>query len=601
MNKGKKIYLIFSIVLIIGAILLCLPFVQNILLILGEKIIGRPLKSPEFWVGRMYIMVLSFITISFITIFYIFIDSTNFKVFNEKNTDKIDLIVVLLTFSFLAFCYIFHCTESSLWYDEGIEYWVSKSIADTAYGFDASTPNMYTRICRTIQPPLYNILMFIWLKICDTEFWFKFFGVICFFVGNIAFYFTCREFSNKRISSLMTLIFGTSRIFITYSHEAAEYTCLFCFVCWMTLYFVKALKSFSWKNIVLYFLFATLSIYSQYGAAFAIIGTAIVLFFHCFKKTEEASIKQKCFRFLLSGISTVILFIIPLLLFFVKYQLLGYIKDNDHSACFEYGNIVIDYFISFINASSYFFNKMLIVCSCIMILGIFLRRIRYKILKFSLFEEICVGTFFSWTSYYFAVRYNIYKVSYTSGFGNRWGMSFCSIFGVLFAISIIEFYKESRILKKKNLSKIILCSCVFIIFSFNVKNIIKGRDIKCYVREAYQYLNENDVHPILVEHWYVPTLSYYILHDKKSNIDINNCYKILRHAEYENKQNIRKEFEGIISNINDETFYLFCGNEPTNYETTVTVFNDMGFFIVNKLQFDEKDLGDPTILKVTKQ
>lgn len=97
----------------------------------------------------------------------------------KDNRQIIEEIVVgfAFTFFFLVTCY--KLTNAPLWYDETIEYWYSKVMVgslpwDSMNSVDSHFENMYQRIVSTFQPPLYNFLMYFWLKISSTEWWFRF-------------------------------------------------------------------------------------------------------------------------------------------------------------------------------------------------------------------------------------------------------------------------------------------------------------------------------------------------------------------------------------------------------------------------------------------
>lgn len=97
MNREKKLSLIFSIALISGAILLCLPFVQNILLIAIGKITGKPLNQPEIWINRM--IKISFAACSLVLVFWLHIYETCTE---SKIVNRLKLFLELLLISLLT-------------------------------------------------------------------------------------------------------------------------------------------------------------------------------------------------------------------------------------------------------------------------------------------------------------------------------------------------------------------------------------------------------------------------------------------------------------------------------------------------------------------
>lgn len=104
-----------------------------------------------------------------------------------------------------------------------------------------------------------------------------------------------------------------------YALECAEYNLQLCMECWMIFFFIRCIdvKEVSRKDIIGFYLFAVLSIYSQYGSAFLIISLFIVLFHNYIKYKSYNS-----FRWLIIiGILVVFIFIVPLWIFFVEPQM----------------------------------------------------------------------------------------------------------------------------------------------------------------------------------------------------------------------------------------------------------------------------------------
>ncbi len=70
-------------------------------------------------------------------------------------------------FSFFVLITAHKLTNAPLWFDEAVEYWYSKVMVGEL-PYDGYT-NMYQRIVSTFQPLLYNVIMYFWLKISDSE------------------------------------------------------------------------------------------------------------------------------------------------------------------------------------------------------------------------------------------------------------------------------------------------------------------------------------------------------------------------------------------------------------------------------------------------
>ena len=82
---------------------------------------------------------------------------------------KNEWLLVCLVLVAMSIFYFSHLTTSGLWYDEAIEYFYSKYMTGTIPVGMPQTENMYERICFTYQPPLYNLLMYLWLSVFDSE------------------------------------------------------------------------------------------------------------------------------------------------------------------------------------------------------------------------------------------------------------------------------------------------------------------------------------------------------------------------------------------------------------------------------------------------
>ena len=104
-KKNKTVLSIAAAILIAGGIALCIPALQNFLLLVGGKILGRPLNNISFWVGYMVNFAVIFICAGFLTI-WLFLRSTEKyqRVYNlQKEKNDFRLCVFLVIFFFLLF------------------------------------------------------------------------------------------------------------------------------------------------------------------------------------------------------------------------------------------------------------------------------------------------------------------------------------------------------------------------------------------------------------------------------------------------------------------------------------------------------------------
>ena len=183
--------------------------------------------------------------------------------------------ILFLAFAYIALgiYYLSHIVTSGLQYDEAVEYFYSKYLTGTIPGI-SDLANMYERIVYTYQPPLYNVLMYCWLCFFDSEFLFRFAGILTTFIGSFGFYLSLRKLTDFRWAIIGLSLYLSAYSIMYYALECAEYNLMLCMECWMLYFFVNCIvdgNSGRRKNIVCFYLFATLSIYSQYGAAFLTI------------------------------------------------------------------------------------------------------------------------------------------------------------------------------------------------------------------------------------------------------------------------------------------------------------------------------------------
>lgn len=120
-------------------------------------------------------------------------------------------------------------THASLSLDEAVEYWYSKILIgklpnNIATGISVANSNtMYERVVTTLQPPLYNFLLFFWLLVNDGVWWFRFSSVIFGAIGVIAMFKAIKYSGNYFISVSIVVFLSFCFRYIYYSQECAEY------------------------------------------------------------------------------------------------------------------------------------------------------------------------------------------------------------------------------------------------------------------------------------------------------------------------------------------------------------------------------------------
>lgn len=412
--------------------------------------------------------------------------------------------------------------NSSLWFDETVEYFVSKSF-DGVYSFFPETSSMYDRIVSTYQPPLYNILMHFWLIIFDSELGFRMAGVVTTLIGCMGVYASFSK-ENYHFADIAMIVYASVRSVAYYAQECAEYNLMLTFVIW-TLYFgIEVIKEPKWSTVIAFCLTSVGAVYSQYGATFVILGMFITVLSYLVKKRQSRGFYRLC----IGGGGSVILAGIPLFYYFVRAQIDNSIsqKINDSKSVLSmlksivtgYKNCFVTYFL-FGSPEDMEVHKALIAV-CIFV-GLIVSIV--SILKLKDHHTTIVFTMIvvSLIIYTIACESGYYGTDYTLGYG-RWGIMFVPLIYMLIAYSFLRLKKENRY---KVCYRITIIAVVFY-FILNIYGITVNW-YKSDCREYTQYLAntiDNDDSCIIVEqNEATNTLFYFNRLNKLHHTDVFIC------------------------------------------------------------------------------
>ena len=307
---------------------------------------------------------------------------------------KNEWLLVCLVLLAMGIFYFSHLTTSGLWYDEAIEYFHSKYMTGTIpVGIPPTTENMLERIRVTFQPPLYNVLMYLWLSVFDSESTFRLAGVLTTFVGSIGIYCAFRKITGIKWALMGLCVYLTACSVKYYALECGEYNLLLCMECWMLYFFVCCITDISARaqkrGLIGFYAFAVLSIYSQYGSAFLIAALFVALCCVYIKRKDYVSL-----RWLFGlGAAVTLVAIIPLWIWFIQIQLQNQgTTAVNHNPVFV-GNVFYSLKESFCNNVSWIFtmpktNKvrlaramnLIVVCMGICTIFSVFRRKRVRVL-----------------------------------------------------------------------------------------------------------------------------------------------------------------------------------------------------------------------------
>jgi len=185
---------------------------------------------------------------------------------NKKET-LLFLLIVILGFLLRAY----HLGGQSLWYDE----------ICTANRINYTLSETVKRLFVSPFPPLYYIVMNLWVKIFGNgEFALRFPSLI-FSVLSIIFVFKLsKELFGKETAFISAFLLSISPYSINYSQEAKMYAMLWFFSVFSFLFFYRFCKDDKFSNIALYVTAAVLAIYTMYiGFIFIVVQNIIYFIF----------------------------------------------------------------------------------------------------------------------------------------------------------------------------------------------------------------------------------------------------------------------------------------------------------------------------------
>ena len=386
----------------------------------------------------------------------------------KRNIEKL-MVGAAFTIFVLIACY--KLTNAPLWFDETVEFWNSKIMfGKLPYrtGINDST-NMYQRILSTFQPPLYNFIMYFWLKLGTSEWWFRFFGVVMGTIGSIGIFKTVKKISNTYTAAGAVFFSSCVLRLVYYWQECAEYCLLLGLLCWTIYAFICLLEKQSMKNIIIFTILCILPVYSQYGAVFPVAALLILAYVFIALKKDKKNIITITVSYLAAFVFTAL----PLVYLFLIKQLS--LQRGRHIPSMQFsveGNIFSDMFRSFRetiswNLCSYYGEAAATVLSWIFIICFVIFIFRSKNIYVRILAIVNVIT---WLLYYVVVKLGMYAYG---TFGSRYDLFFIPLWIIslfCFGYEIYEFFKNTLDEKLHNSSKIFAGICAVAIACFMISS-----------------------------------------------------------------------------------------------------------------------------------
>ena len=488
---------------------------------------------------------------------------------------------------FLVSCH--RLTMSALWFDEAIEYWYSKVLTGPLPF--SQTANMYERIITTLQPPLYNVLLWFWLRVSDTEWWFRFFGVCAGLVGMVGLHKTVRRYTGKSWLASVTVC-GAAFVYRMsfYWQEAAEYCLLLASLFWTVYAWFRLMEEPSRKHILLFLLAAIVPVYSQYGAAFPVAALAFVALFHMrsVRRTLEL-----CAAYVVALICAGA----PLWFLFLKKQLPmqrggsfagsvisfdgGFLRDTYESLLKVFRwNLVPDY--------SGMSARLLLGLALLLSLMVLIWGRRTA-------RAFVFANALTWIFYYFAVKVGVYADMSYGGFGNRYNLFFLPLwipYAVVLLWECVRVLGEETFLEKRGVPALVLgaavcfvaCSCAI---SWNTR--LSKNWIKDDIREAvYRWYDAGGPdETTLVYYAANGGFAYYVRMTPGYTKDTEKRVTYMDWFEGKSGDMYHAYFDSLYGMYWPDTLYIVSDHDNPDLNTMLNEFREEGYDVEELYNYDE--------------
>ena len=407
-------------------------------------------------------------------------------------------------------------THASLWVDESIEFWYSRVLTGPL-PFENSS-GMIERINSTFQPPLYNFLMYFWLQISTSQWWFRFFGVIAGFFGMIGLY-RSTYFLTKNVYASAGAVFTASFMYqlVYYWQEAAEYCLLLSFLFWALDAWIRLMKAPKKGDLIRLTVFSVLSVYSQYGAVFPVFMMLVSTLVAVIRKKDPALT-----RTLMVSWAVAFLFgALPLLWFFFLPQFGRHQGSNGTSIQirFYHNNILFDFLGGPAAVFQWNVAPFLPVWAVGLLFALFVGLGLLMLLKGSRYSRLLIGCNVGlWIVYYIVLKLKLYAYG---NFRGRYSLFFLPCWLILVIALLADFVQRIRardLRLKTSSARMVLCvlCCLCLIFcgvswELGIKNNWEKEDMRSVTQI---WARENpEGKPTIVYYALAAGFAYYLEND----------------------------------------------------------------------------------------
>ena len=511
---------------------------------------------------------------------------------------------VLLVFFCMA---LYKLTDTPLWYDEMIEFYYSKYLTGPIRGVSLCG-SLYERLqANSFQPPLYNLVMHVWLLFGESEWWFRFNGVLFGLAGMLGLYACVRQFAGWQAAALSVFVSSFVYEWMYYVKEAAEYNMMIMLLYWLLYLYFRSFRNLTMKNILWFTAVSVVLLYTQYGAVLGILPLAVSLFARAWTLREKKLCRNIAFTYGIAAAAAGL----PLYFLLFRIQLQMNQSVNYYTVAFEKGNVIYDFFLMLLTTAQWLFTESktrfllpfaLALPAAALIAVLFIRFRKNK--EFNFFLVSCIAV---WLIYYAIVRAGIYAYG---DFGNRYSLFLFPIWSVLIVYLFSEFFALLRMWglpegmpfgKRAALGRLVYRSALGLFLAVQLGYCAYGFyrisifDVKSDTRSVVRlwYELEGYEAPTYVVFGEAPSFTYYLTHDNRFREEYWDDI-VFEYENVENSYSPEEYWEFFLAAWNGqppEHFYLSIGHENTLTEA----LRDQGYVL------EEKFLTNTILFEVSKE
>lgn len=443
------------------------------------------------------------------------------------------LAAVLLVFLLMS---LYKLTDAPLWYDEVVEFYYSKYLSGPIQGVSIYN-SLYERLqFNSFQPPLYNLIMHVWLLFSESEWWFRFSGVVFGFIGMLGLYACMKMITNWKVAVLSVFVSSFIYELMYYVKEAAEYNLMLMLLYWMLYFYFRTFRDLTLKNIGLFTGISVILLYTQYGTVLAILPLAIALFIKAFRQKDKKLCRKIAIIYVASGAIAGL----PLFFLLFRIQLQWNQSVNYYTVAFEKNNVIYDFFMMILTTAQWLFTesktRFTLICAAALLVCIIfavLCIVKRKNQEFNYFMISCVA---GWIIYYIIVRSGLYAYG---DFGNRYSLYLLPVWFVAVVYLIYEsvrfisalHFKHKKLVLNMGICFILVIAMGYCTYGFyRVQLHWAKSDTRSVVDLWYEEKGFDT--PTYVIFGEAPSFTYYLTHDSR----FDQKYMDDITFEYENKE-----------------------------------------------------------------